>query len=42
MNCMIRMNPDWFVIWPNVELPAVAPMVLVCTRLNKLITSSLI
>ena len=35
------MNPDWLVIWPKVELPAVTAMLLVWTRLNRLITSNL-
>src|SRR6186713_1044384 len=36
------MNPDWLLIWPYAELPAVTLMLLVCTRLNRLITSTLI
>ena len=42
MTCVRRMNPDCELIWPNVELPAVTPMLLVCTRLNRLTISSLI
>src|SRR5262245_40967395 len=45
MNCMIRMNPDWVVVWPKV-LPG-ANVLLPCSartvgRLKRFSTSSLI
>jgi len=42
ITCVSRMNPDWLLICPNDELPAVMLMLLVCTRLNRLMTSTLI
>ena len=40
MICDSRMKPDWLLICPKVDEPFVMAMLLVCTRLNRLMTSN--